>query len=73
MDEIDLLSRAGLATAIGLMIGIERGWQVRDAQDGSRVAGIRTFTCSVFGVVPLPLQSEHGVRRRPVPAQSGHS
>lgn len=44
MDEIELLTRAGLAAAIGLMIGIERGWQDRDAQDGSRVAGIRTFT-----------------------------
>jgi len=38
------LQRAGLAAAIGLLIGIERGWQARDARDGSRVAGIRTYT-----------------------------
>lgn len=38
------LQRAGLAAAIGLLIGIERGWQERQARDGSRVAGIRTFT-----------------------------
>jgi len=44
MSEIELLQRAGLAAAIGLLIGIERGWQARLAEDGSRVAGVRTFT-----------------------------
>ena len=44
MSEIELLQRAGLAAAIGLLIGIERGWQTRLAKDGSRVAGVRTFT-----------------------------
>ncbi len=44
MGEIELLQRAGLAVAIGLLIGIERGWQERLAKDGTRVAGIRTFT-----------------------------
>src|SRR5689334_8028531 len=34
---------------------------------------MRTFTVSVFGTVPFPLQSEQGDRRRPVPPQSGHS
>lgn len=38
------LQRAALAAAIGLLIGIERGWQEREKQDGARVAGIRTFT-----------------------------
>jgi uncharacterized membrane protein (DUF4010 family) len=38
------LQRAGLAAAIGLLVGIERGWQEREARDGSRVAGIRTYT-----------------------------
>jgi uncharacterized membrane protein (DUF4010 family) len=38
------LQRAALAAAIGLLIGIERGWQEREARAGSRVAGIRTFT-----------------------------
>jgi uncharacterized membrane protein (DUF4010 family) len=44
MDEFEILRRTGLAVAIGLLIGIERGWQARQAKDGSRVAGIRTFT-----------------------------
>lgn len=44
MNEIQLLQRAGVAIAIGLLIGIERGWQEREAKDGSRAAGIRTFT-----------------------------
>ena len=32
-----------LALAIGLLIGVERGWQLRGEADGRRVAGIRTF------------------------------
>ncbi|OAI44383.1 hypothetical protein AYO42_04910 [Rhizomicrobium sp. SCGC AG-212-E05] len=44
MDEFELLQRAGLAAAIGLLIGIERGWRSRQAKAGTRVAGIRTFT-----------------------------
>lgn len=42
--DLELLQRVGLAAAIGLLIGIERGWQEREARDGGRVAGIRTFT-----------------------------
>jgi len=44
MTESELFQRAGLAVAIGLLIGIERGWREREAKSGSRVAGIRTFT-----------------------------
>jgi uncharacterized membrane protein (DUF4010 family) len=44
MENLELLERAFLAGAIGLLVGIERGWQEREARDGSRVAGIRTFT-----------------------------
>ncbi len=32
------------AVAAGLLIGIERGWHLRASRDGSRVAGLRTFT-----------------------------
>jgi uncharacterized membrane protein (DUF4010 family) len=32
-----------LALAIGLLIGVERGWRLRDEGEGARVAGIRTF------------------------------
>jgi uncharacterized membrane protein (DUF4010 family) len=31
------------ALAIGLLIGIERGWKLRQEPEGSRVAGFRTF------------------------------
>jgi len=32
-----------IATGIGLLIGLERGWQERDLPEGGRVAGLRTF------------------------------
>lgn len=41
-----LIARLGLALAIGLLVGLERGWQERDAPDRSRTAGIRTFGIS---------------------------
>jgi uncharacterized membrane protein (DUF4010 family) len=44
MGDVELFQRIGLAVAIGLLIGIERGWQEREAKSGTRVAGIRTFT-----------------------------
>src|SRR5690606_13712682 len=43
MNDFDLFSRVGLALAIGLMVGFERGWQSRAESEGRRVAGIRTF------------------------------
>jgi uncharacterized membrane protein (DUF4010 family) len=39
----DLFERLALALAIGLLFGVERGWQEREAKSGSRAAGIRTF------------------------------
>lgn len=38
-----LLPGLALALAIGLLVGVERGWQQREEKAGSRVAGIRTF------------------------------
>lgn len=38
-----VLPNMALATAIGLLIGAERGWRLRDEEQGSRVAGVRTF------------------------------
>jgi len=43
MDTVELFERLGLALAIGLLVGLERGWRERDATEGSRTAGIRTF------------------------------
>ena len=43
MPVIDVLTRLGVALAIGLLIGLERGWRTRDETDHSRAAGFRTF------------------------------
>lgn len=45
-------STLGLLTAlaVGLVVGLERGWRERDAADGGRVAGLRTFAlCGLLG------------------------
>jgi len=35
--------RLGLALAIGLVVGVERGWRERELAEGGRTAGIRTY------------------------------
>ncbi len=47
------------AVAAGLLIGIERGWRLRDSRDGSRVAGLRTFTLlgAAGGLIALIAQA----------------
>lgn len=40
MDEILQIS---LALAVGLLIGVERGWQERSSKEGNNIAGLRTF------------------------------
>jgi uncharacterized membrane protein (DUF4010 family) len=50
MDELDIFKRLGLALAIGLLFGMERGWHTRAESGGIRVAGIRTFALmGLFG------------------------
>jgi uncharacterized membrane protein (DUF4010 family) len=49
MTEVETFARLGLALALGLLIGLERGWQGREAAEHSRVAGIRTFGLIGFG------------------------
>jgi len=44
IDWADEALRIGTALAAGVLIGIERGWHLRDREEGSRVAGIRTFS-----------------------------
>lgn len=38
-----------LALAIGLLMGVERGWRMRDEEAGRRVAGIRSF--AILGLI----------------------
>ncbi|EJB07266.1 putative membrane protein [Rhizobium leguminosarum bv. trifolii WSM597] len=44
----DAFQRLSLALAIGILVGIERGWREREAAPGKRVAGIRTYGLSSF-------------------------
>lgn len=45
------------ALAVGLLIGLERGWRDRDMTEGSRVAGLRTF--ALIGLLGGALASLH--------------
>ncbi|MDD5266756.1 MAG: MgtC/SapB family protein [Methylococcales bacterium] len=42
MSELENFKLLGIALAIGLLIGLERGWRGRDLSEGMRVAGLRT-------------------------------
>lgn len=42
-ETLDLLQSLSIALGVGLLIGLERGWHEREAPDGQRVAGVRTF------------------------------
>jgi uncharacterized membrane protein (DUF4010 family) len=46
LDVFELFQRLGVALAIGLLVGIERGWQLREVGEGRRAAGFRTFALS---------------------------
>lgn len=54
-----LLIRFAIALAIGLLVGLERGWQARTGEEGARVAGVRTYAITGLlggvcgGLVPL--------------------
>jgi uncharacterized membrane protein (DUF4010 family) len=43
MEVIDLFERLAAALAIGMLVGIERGWTEREEREGERAAGLRTF------------------------------
>ncbi len=62
LSDIELAARLGTALAIGLVVGVERGWRERTAAAGSRTAGIRTYTLSgllggTFGALSHSLQT----------------
>jgi uncharacterized membrane protein (DUF4010 family) len=62
MDEMYVVALELLAAlAIGLLIGIERGWSNRKENEGQRVAGIRTFSLiGLLGGVIALLSLETG-------------
>jgi uncharacterized membrane protein (DUF4010 family) len=43
MNELENFKLLGIAFAIGLLIGLERGWRQRENDEGTRVAGLRTY------------------------------
>jgi len=42
IDTQEMFWRLAMALAIGLLIGLERGWRERDDREGERAAGLRT-------------------------------
>ena len=42
-DEQQAFYYLGVALALGLLIGVERGWKAREQAEGQRVAGVRTY------------------------------
>ncbi|MDX1581494.1 MAG: MgtC/SapB family protein, partial [Alphaproteobacteria bacterium] len=51
----DLYLNIAAALAIGLLVGLERGWSQREKEEGGRIAGIRTFAVTglLGGVIAL--------------------
>lgn len=43
METSDAAARLAVALAIGLIVGLERGWRDRELPEGGRAAGLRTF------------------------------
>jgi uncharacterized membrane protein (DUF4010 family) len=53
--------RLAIALAIGLIIGMERGWASRDSHNGLRIAGIRSFGfVGLFGGIAALLAEQFG-------------
>ena len=63
MEQTEILSRLGVSLAIGLLVGLERGWSQRSQEDHKRAAGFRTFALSglLGGVAGLASLSAGGV------------
>jgi uncharacterized membrane protein (DUF4010 family) len=62
MSELELFKRLAVALAIGLLVGLERGWQARDEAEGERTAGVRTYALAgLLGGIAGALSSGHAV------------
>lgn len=63
MDEEELFRRLAVALAIGIIIGLERGWRTRDEIDHQRTAGLGTLAlaglfggiCALVSAVSAPI------------------
>src|SRR5688572_26925980 len=62
MEGLGELLHLAASLGIGLLIGIERGWQSRSAAPGTRVAGVRTFALiGLLGGISAQLSADLGV------------
>ena len=57
---METLLNLTIALAIGSLIGLERGWHEREAAEGTRIAGLRTFALvgllgGLWGVLGMEL------------------
>lgn len=61
--DLDLYQRLAVSLAIGLIVGLERGWQARDEEEGGRVAGLRTYGLSglLGGIAAVLSQATHAL------------
>jgi uncharacterized membrane protein (DUF4010 family) len=61
LNQLPLLLRLGVALAIGLMLGLERGWEFRELHTAQRTAGLRTFgAIGLLGGVVAELAGDRG-------------
>ncbi|WP_457795550.1 MgtC/SapB family protein [Methylocystis sp. S23] len=65
MGTAELIQRLFVALAIGLLIGLERGWRTREEQEGERAAGLRTHGLAallggVWGAVAMQFAHDGG-------------
>ena len=49
MEDLAAFHRLAIALGIGLLVGAERHWRLRDEESGQRTAGVRTFGLSGLG------------------------
>ncbi|MGR8942086.1 MAG: MgtC/SapB family protein [Gammaproteobacteria bacterium] len=61
MADLENFKLLGIALAIGLLIGLERGWRSRERGEGMRIAGLRTYgLISLLGGVSALLGKQAG-------------
>ncbi len=65
MGAAEVIRRLAYALAIGLLIGLERGWGARAEQEGERTAGVRTHGLAallggVWGAIALQFSQSAG-------------
>jgi len=61
-SEQQVFYHLGVALVLGLLIGVERGWRERQAEEGTRIAGVRTYALiGLLGGVLALLSGEAGM------------